>query len=371
MKRTKKRTRFQGRFLNPVTGLTECRDFPTKALLSEYRAAHRIKLARLASGVIDREDLIGSEHAQQPCTEAVAEFRAELVKLDRSESYKVQIIGRIESMISGCRFATLADINAAAIAKYLTAGRADLEWSAATYNSHLAAAKRFTRHFADQDRMADCLRKLKPLKATETERRRWTRALTVDETERLLDMASDWRRMFYRFRLWTGIRGSEACKIRLSDLDPDGLQINLRAAITKNRKSDTQPITAELCSDLLRFRLTTGAGPEDRIFRREPLDEEWQADRKAAGIEPVIRGKWHAYQASLRKTYRTWLGTARVARGVVTDLMRHAPEDQGEALSFGTYADGEADVLRDKREGLATMATWHAGQIASDLAAVG
>jgi len=254
--------------------------------------------------------------------------------------------------------------------KYLTAGRADLNWSAGTYNAHLTAAKAFTRHFADQDRMTDRLGKLRALRKTETERVRWTRALTVAESERLLSVAPGWRRMLYLVKLWTGIRGEELSKLRWRDLDSENLVLNLTAILAKNGKSDTQPITAELCSDLLRYRLTTGAGSDDVIFRRDVLPEEWETDRKAAGIKAKI-GKYSAYRCSTRKTFRTWLGESRVARGVVTDLMRHDPADKGEALSYGTYADGESDVLRDKREGLAQMAEWHAGQIPADLVKAG
>ncbi len=357
----KKRTRFQARYCDLLTGEMKSADFPSKALLDEFRAKLKLDKIRLNLKLITQKELASRQQACDYKT-LLAEFQEELESRGRSGHYVTQAIRQVEIVAVGCQFTMISDFDPAKVAGFLRAERSRKGWSAVNYNAYLKSVKAFCKWLAGQDKLANNpVDALPMMEETERERKRFERALTVAEATALLEaVPSDYRRMYYTFRLWTGLRGKEMARLLWSDVDFDRKVIRLRPEVTKNKKSCCQPLTEDLCSILAAAQPEEQPDETDVIFGLTPDKVVWRCDLRRAGITHSIHGR-QADLMCLRKTFGTWARTARVDRLVIVDLMRHSHES-GADLTFGTYADGEADIDRDKAEALDKMLRWVAQQ---------
>ncbi len=120
-----------------------------------------------------------------------------------------------------------------------------------TLNEYLNAASAFCNWMVRQARIVGNPLKYVAkanVKGNETVRRR---ALTDDETRRILDVAGP-RKIVYLTALCTGLRRHEMEALEWGDLDLDTAAsvIKVRAATTKNKRAAVLPVHAKLAEEL-------------------------------------------------------------------------------------------------------------------------
>lgn len=172
---------------------------------------------------------------------------------------------------------------------------------------------------------------------------RRVRALTVEESERLLAMASP-RQSFYRLVLFTGIRWAEAARLEHRDLRPG--ELHMRREVTKNKKEAVVPLAAGVAAC---FPLSVN---RERIFRAAPSHATFRMDLRAAGVALETEAGI-ANRASTRKSFATWMAAAGVEPGTADLLMRHES-----SIRTRHYLD-KKQLLTHMRRGVEQLEQWY------------
>ncbi len=259
----------------------------------------------------------------------INDFLADLNAKGRSDMYRYSAEKRLRKLLTGCAWATWPDITADSFSAWRETPieqrqslAEDGKIGAATANQYLEIARTFCGWMVKRGRMpSNPLLSLEKMSEADDVRRE-RRALTEDETGRLIANAGEFS-LVYRLILGTGLRRSEAEQLQWGDVRLTALPspyIALRAATTKAKRADSLPLRADLAKALQEARGDAGDG--DRVFARIPTMEEHRGILAAAGIEfetEAGRADFHA----LRHTFGTMLSKAGVAPRVAMELMRH------------------------------------------------
>ena len=155
---------------------------------------------------------------------------------------------------------------------------------------------------------------------------RYRRALSADEVKRLLAAAPSSRAWVYLVILYTGLRRHELNQLTWGHFhfDAPTPYIELPGTITKNRKSDSQPLREEVVQALLQNRPSDSMPYEWVFLGKVPSPTKLRQDLAAAGIPAKDeRGRCVDVHA-LRTTFGTMLSVAGVSPRVAMELMRHS-----------------------------------------------
>lgn len=325
--------------------------------VARYIAGKReLRHALAAAGELDPIDLETADHGRKPPDEFLDRFLGDLasawVRRDHEtilrDFFQVARVGIVAEfgnpMIVGKIHAYLATIRGVQVRRR---------------NMHLRAIKRFgewlyRRTFTRSNEAA----KVELLPERADERKVPHRGFTPQEAAALLAAAPPARERWYRFRLWTGLRGEEAIKLRRTDLAGDDLQV--RSEVAKNRLACRLP----LCSNLQDFhglRIGSIGGAHDPLFpeiptRREERRADLSEDLKAAGLS-----EQQLNERSFRMTYCTWLEAAGVEIGVRMKLRRDTGRGS-ERLTNWTYSDWP-QVRRLLAAAMDQTVRWHGEQL--------
>jgi len=269
---------------------------------------------------------------------------------------------KVEAVIGGCGFTYFSEIIPAEIQNYLAGLRQVAGGiSAQTLNHYLGAMKHFCRWMVVEGRAGRNPIAHLPGLNVRTDRRHDRRALTVEETQRLLaaarngpavrGMAGTDREMLYRLAVETGLRWSELRSLTRQSFDLEGNPptVTVKAAYSKHRRDDKLPLretTALLLSDYLvdklplagAFDLPLG-GVGAKILR---------ADLKAAGISYRDADGLLADFHALRHTFITNLADSGVHPSVARRLARHSDVN----LTLSRYTHSTLQGLGDAVESL-------------------
>ena len=174
----------------------------------------------------------------------------------------------------------------------------------------------------------------------ELDRRKVRRAMTAEEVERLLEVASGtgkYRKeektremvLVYRLLLGTGLRSTELSLLTPNQIDFEHCRVRIEAAKTKNKKADILPLHPDLVQSLKERIEANGIKPHERLFQhdQEIIRKAFYADLQAAGIERIGSDGRCLDVHSLRKTFGTLLAMAGVPLTTVQRLMRHSTPD--------------------------------------------
>lgn len=227
-----------------------------------------------------------------------------------------------------------------------------------TVNKKLWSVQRFGEWLKDNNYIgANATMKVSPLKGRPEPRRKPHRAFTPAEADSLCAGPMG---LFYRFRLWTGLRGSEAAQIERGDLDlGDSPTLHVRDAVAKNGHECTIPLARGLAEALRPLAFTTG-----RIFPDVKLD---RAKRNRVTIEHVKAVGAGLNGRSFRMSFVTWLEAAGVELGVRMKLRRDRGSESVK-LTNVTYSDPR-QVMAILRGGLDSLEKWYAGRLTAEKAA--
>lgn len=239
-----------------------------KSTRTTDRRAAELILSKLVSdtavrraGVIDPRTDRYAAAERRPLSEHVADWKAALTAKGVTPRHVALHLARAEAMLAAISAERLSDLSASAIQTAIgelhDSGR-----SLQTCNYYLRAVKQFSRWLHRDGRVRDdSLAHLAGYNAA-TDRRYKRRALDAGELRLLIDAAEHgpaWRRMagpdramLYRIAAGTGYRASELRSLTPGSfhLDADPPAVVLRAAHSKHRHDDLQPIRDDL-ADLL------------------------------------------------------------------------------------------------------------------------
>jgi integrase len=212
-------------------------------------------------------------------------------------------------------------------------------------NEYLNSARAFCNWMVAQGRMAvNPLAKVDRVeeRGKQTERR----ALTVEEVERLLAVAGD-RGIHYLAAAHTGLRRMELEGIKWGDLVLNNERpiINVRAAITKNKKTAVIYLHPQLVEALVRNRPSIWDGGDLVFSGGLPHMRDMRKDFDNAGIAAIDTQGRKADFHSLRKTCNMGLLASGASLPTVMTIMRHSDP----RLTAKTYTDA---TLLPQREAI-------------------
>jgi integrase len=172
------------------------------------------------------------------------------------------------------------------------------------------------------------------------------RALTVDETYRLLNVIPDYLRPTYMLAMLTGLRANELRSLTRAHLDTANKGLRLEPAWTKNREPGFQPLPAKMVRQLQAFAESgivpglyqqfarTLTIPQDPlVFVNTHPARELDGYLKAAGIPKATPEGKLAFHA-LRTSFVTFPYEAGATHKEAQELARHATP----GLTANTYA---------------------------------
>jgi integrase len=270
-----------------------------------------------------REGLIASkpqrEAAQKPLAEHLEDFIRSRQSIGRDEKYVKELRKKVLKLVEDCGWELPCHVTA----ESFEAWRNGQENSAKTLNEYLGAISGLMR-WLERRVGTNPLRFVEKARVGGTQQRD-RRAFTLEQLGSLVAVSGD-RGVVYLTAAFTGLRRGELGQLKWSDVHLDAAKpfINARAAISKNHKQCSLPLTPAVVEKLRQHR-PGDAEPGDLVFRRLiPRMDRFRKDLEAAGI-PYVDGKGEfADFHALRNTFATMLTLAGVSQRVIMELMRHS-----------------------------------------------
>ena len=271
----------------------------------------------------EREGLIASkpqrEAAQMPLAEHLEDFIRSRQSIGRDEKYVKELRKKVLKLVEDCGWELPCHVTA----ESFEAWRNGQDKSAKTLNEYLGAISGLMR-WLERRVGANPLRYVEKARVGGTQQRDRP-AFTLEQLGSLVTVSGD-RGVVYLTAAFKGLRRGELGQLKWSDVHLDGAKpfINARAAISKNHKQCSLPLTPAVVAKLRQHR-PEDAEPGDLVFRRLiPRMERFRKDLEAAGIPYVDdKGKFADFHA-LRNTFATMLTLAGVSQRVIMELMRHS-----------------------------------------------
>jgi len=329
--------------------------FVDKRATEEKCRQHQAQIDRGEVGLVDPY----ADHKARPLEKHIADYINELHAKGRDEMYCDNSERFLVRMTTECGWNRSGDVTPDSIIKWrdnlmqiLQArnpradgrplpARKPKAASAKTKNIYLATAKEFCNWMVQRDRMIR-----NPLACVGAVEERGNevrvrRALSDDETIRLLDVAGKYR-IVYLTALTTGLRRGEMSALTWGDVHLNSARpfINVRASISKNHKTATMFLRQDVADGLRAI-----AGDDTGLVFDMPGRKRFQSHLKAAGIDAKDKAGRIIDFHSLRHSFITGLSKAGVSPRVAMELARHSQID----LTMRTYTDagmlGTADAV--------------------------
>lgn len=337
---------WQGKRVQRSTGLRKESDARAAALMLEQRHAW----ARL--GLISPADIVIAERSNSPIQAVLDLFLDEVKSIAQRNEKR----GAVTRFIDDAQIITAADFGAPGLPQKLrdwVDGFADkgdtIDWC----NKRLWHVQDFGKWLYEQNyTRSNEAGKVRTVKGT-SDRRIRHRAFSPAELGNIAGGCP--LGIYYLFRCWTGVRGSEAVRMARSDFTlTDKPTFTIRKEVAKNGLQATLPLpailAARLSSEIGMAHPTTLAFadvPQDRNDRRKLMAEHV----KAAGLNPKeLNGR------SFRMTHTTWLRAA----GLDSDTIGTLRRDRGKGsalLQRWKYSDYE-QLMPYLRGELAKVERW-------------
>ena len=327
-----------------------------------------------------------AESGHKPLSEHLSDWKTSLIAKGNTEKHAVLVVSRARRAFEACRFTYWSDLSASKLESWLAeqrqpgAGRGESGLSVQTTNHYLAATKAFAAWMVRDSRVSE--NPLIHLQGgnVKLDRRHDRRAFTPDELRWLLSsttaaprrcgMTGAERAMLYRLSVETGLRSSEIRTLAPEVFDLDGTPptVTVRAAYSKRRREDVQPLPDGLATELRTFLADHDSG--DPVFRmpdrsnvvrmlRKDLTDarmEWLEDAKTPKERAEQkRSDFLVYRDasgraldfhSFRHTFVTNLARAGVHPKHAMDLARHSDVNLTLARYSHTLMTDRAEALK-------------------------
>jgi integrase len=365
---------------------TQCRD---KTAAQSVLADLERKGERVRAGLLTPAEARTVEHLTVPISEHVAAYITSLEASGATPKHVAESRRVIDSVLEGCGFATLADLERSAMERWLNARR-QANASARTRNVDLIRLIAFANWCTENGRLT-----ANPFKGItradeKADPRRKRRAMAEDELKRLLDVANRRpllealtvrrgkrsgeryanvrqevrerleavgreRALIYKTLVLTGLRKNELATLTVSQLRLDAPipHVELDAEDEKNREGNGVVVRADLADDLrhwLEDKLTAlqaeARGKGEPIPARLPADTSlfhiptgliriFDRDLATAGIQKRDERSRTLDVHALRTTFGTLLSRGGVSLRTAQAAMRHSDPK----LTANVYTD--------------------------------
>jgi integrase len=348
-----------------------------KRVTEELARAAESKVAKVRAGESDPKAERIAMEARRPIGDHVAEFITGLKSKGSGHSHIRTTRSYIDRIIKLSGIERITDLTLSKVDQAMIALRAT-GLSARALNGYMVAIKSFSIWLEADDRTPKySLKKLSTLNV-KTDRRRVRRALTHDESARLVRAAGTGPKVFglsgpdravlYALALGTGFRADELRTLTPERfaLDSDPPTVTASACYTKNGEEAVQPIAMGL-ADQLRPWLALRA-PGTPVF-------EGMTDRTADMIRIDLEAAGVAYETasgvvdfhSLRVAYISHLVSSGASVKTCQTLARHATA----AMTIGTYAKASLYDINQAVENLPDLTPTESAPECERLAATG
>lgn len=327
---------------------------------TDKAAAERILRKRVTDAALRRDNVIDagaeslSAQGRRPIAEHFADWQSALENKGTSAKQVKLVTTRADVMLRECGFSTLAEVEPANVQGAIRLLQSD-DLSARTINRYLQSLIQFLRWCVDDRRLASNplagIASVKVIGQTYTRR-----PLDADELSLMIattDTAPIWRNMtgadramLYRVATGTGFRASELASLTPSSFDvkSDTPAVTVRAAYSKRRRDDRQPIRFDLAGALRPWLAHRPAGapvfampdrtaemirrdlrPAKARYIRQTADRADRRDRRRDGFLAPIDDEGRVVDFhSLRATYITMLVRSGASVKVAQELARHS-----------------------------------------------
>ena len=305
--------------------------------LTEQLAAKLESEARLRkTGLIDPEQERYVEVKQAALKTHLAAFEESLA--DNSPKHAKVTMARVNRIVEGCGFTTLADIQSEPVQVFLRSLRKGEDISPRTYNHYIQAMDSFCNWCMMSKRLlANPLLGLERLN-TEVDIRRQRRALTADEVGQLIASVrsskktinrvdGEQRARIYFLAYMTGLRKGELASLspKSFDLDAERPTVTVEAVHSKHRKKDVLPLHLELAAELRKWFV--GLAPGDKLFpglAGKNTADMVKYDLEKIGIPYRNDAGFADFHAAGRHTHITELVRSGASLPEVKELARHS-----------------------------------------------
>jgi len=305
--------------------------------LSPNRDAAQIMLTALLKRVEDQKSGIRSDfadHRVRLLSELLTEYEQHATDRNISGKQVGQTRRRCEKVFEGCRFFSLASLDGAVVEGWLAERRRKVKKdggiSAQTSNHYIAALKAFGAWLVMTHKVPENPFRFVVKGNVEVDIRHVRRALSADESVRLLDatrtgrvyrgLTGSDRAMLYLVAGMTGLRASELASLAPDSfaLDAETPIVTVEAAYSKHRRRDEVPLHPTLVADL----------------------RPWLAPKPKGAL--LWDGKW-AKQFSAAAMIRRDLDAARAAW--IDETTAQKEKEQRENSDFLKYRDRDGEVV--------------------------
>ncbi|GAB4160421.1 MAG: hypothetical protein Tsb009_37740 [Planctomycetaceae bacterium] len=360
--RIRKKTRkWYGQFVD-ADGTTKrvplCKDkSAAQAMLTELVK----QVERKQAGIVDNS----MEHTTRPLKSHLQDFRSYLSAQNNTAKHVRQTCNRIQKLIEGCGFMSLADVSASNVVSWLGDQREQGVFGIKTSNYYLGAIKEFCNWLVRENRLPhNPLSQLNALNA-DSDIRRERRALTADELAKLITSAKTGgvvegmtgmdRAMLYLLAAWTGFRRSELASLMRQSFDLESVTptITVAAGYSKRRRKDTLPLHLIVVEELRAWLDTKADIASNEILfpvANRKTSKMMRLDLERVGIAyRDEQGRVADFHAN-RHTFISNLSKAGVAPKTAQTLARHSDIN----LTMGVYSHVE---LADQAAALNSVAS--------------
>ncbi|MFA6187449.1 MAG: tyrosine-type recombinase/integrase [Phycisphaerae bacterium] len=238
-------------------------------------AAKLEKEAELAqAGIVDRY----KEHRKRSLLAHLDEFKKSLESKGCTLQYVNLTYNRVKSLVEGCHFIYLADVQASTVQGWIAERKRD-GLGLKSCNYYLGAAKAFFNWMkADRRTDENPLAYLKGFNP-KVDIRHKRRALDTDELKRLIEWVANGKKhhsmtgrerlMLYVLAVNTGLRARELASLtwdsfNLSDSEPT---VRILAAYSKHRREDVLPLRTDLAMQFANWQREQNANGRDKVFK--------------------------------------------------------------------------------------------------------
>ena len=295
--------------------------------------------------------------------ESIAAWRRDMIRLERNEKHIHQSVSTVRAFARVCSKRTVASVGPQDGMAYLQSlADADPPLSSRTIRNRQAQLKAWGEFLiAMEQRESNPFR---PLKTPKVKPLRKTRAFTVDEVRRLIEVAQrryesedershrygPLRPVFYLFLASTGLRREEASRQLWEDVHLD--EGWLRVTDDKSKRNDVIGLSAELVESLRQWsewRLL------DLVFPQTVTPKTLVSDMKLAGIPGVqegVHGQFHRFRRTAATGRLDQDGSEEALRNVM-HLMRHVDL----RTTLETYDRAPIGKLREAAELMPALMT--------------
>ena len=333
------------RFVDANGVQRERKGCPDRRETEGMAAAAQAEAAKIRCGYIDPKAIAYGAHEARTLADHLADFHAYLAGKGSTAEHANLTRNRVARLIDLARTRRVSDLAPSRVQAALKAIR-DEGISLRSVHHYTRAVKGFSRWlWRDGRAREDALAHLTS-QNPDADRRHERRALTPDELARtfraaelgpvVLKTIGPDRAALYRVAAGTGFRANELRSLtpEAFDLTAEPPTVTVKAAYSKRRRDDAQPIRPDLAEAIGPWLASKAPGRPVFGTLTKHTAVLIRRDLEAAGIPYVDASGRVADFHALRHSYITALAMSRAPVKVIQSLARHSTP----VLTLGTYA---------------------------------